>query len=1650
MTFPFISALRRSSLLVPLALLCLPLVSRGDDTRRYTVVDLGLSTDLTSAALNNKNQVVGTLNLTPKQAFLWDGALGTENLQVHDTQHTESAYDVNRLGVVAGGGDWGAWRWTPTTPNGRSGTTSGTHDFGSGIYLQRPYNVTAVSDGGYWGGGGYSLTSGSSGPYPGAAYVVDPAGNYFWVGAPFPYQSGYYYNSSRVARVNDAGMALINDSVRYVAWWGGYAWQQGSWIVNVHDNTQGHVFGDTFGPVDMNYAGQVVGTNRTGGFLWTPDKPNAGGTGTLIYLGFKPAGINDYGTVVGNATVSGESHAVVWDATNGLVDLNTLLDANSAGWTIASGIDINNRASILAQAKVGGVLHEVLLKPNTTVQGYSNTLYFQSLGQSVWFPGEGAVKLDYWLGPQWNIGPYNLGGYISAWWTFGTDWGIKGSLASSGKAGLQLSGSVDVGSVNVKYPIQVRLDFPESGTVGPGEQFYIHSSYRTDPAATLSTTSAHADASLDAVFYADNTASIVAKAASQTILNVDLADNAGVKHVDKTQNIFDTKDYQQNGIWKKDFSLADGKIQGFVQLPQLAASGKVDITDQTSHSLTATGSDTLFGLKSHLSAWIAQIFGIPLSKDYKFDLGPASVSAHADFLDLNAGVNLKAKQQVSFVPQPRIRLNFANGSPPIEFNAGEDVLLTMPSNSELRMNATVWLPNTFTNVTSLLIDPYITFTPLHVDVTGKAFGHDLGTYPFTPWSWPISSSLLEFPVYQKPGWQLQGFNTVNTPPMTIVGKTNNVPIISDSYPSSVEAYFIDSTSENLSAFQTFANGQTILMLNGSYFVGKSGYDPSSFVPFDPTTQLEVLFSHQGSNEVPIKCDIVSGTGVRVYLPNKYRLVPGTARLRVVDANGDSNSIDFDITYPVPRISTVAPNLWACDPHFQDIDLQVYSQTEFNVNEQACSFIKTLNYWQLLRDDFWKKTPALASWPIEQVFPGWDFNAKAILPTVNWNSTPDQSSGLPIALKPFVEPIPSGALVELLPNTYFQFPQPQVPVYIVNPGPGGGASNVINMVVGAVTPVITSVNPNLLAPQSDIVRIQIKGPSELPNPVDPTQNTVGNFCSSSIVYFDGQPRKTKFVSTSELHVDLPVTDVSVGGAHKITVVTPGLDNPIWNTLSSSTFAIKAQPTTSNALDFIVRNPTPQLDELEPDKAATADPGFSSGLQYNLGIKGSGFVKDSVVYFDEVSRPTEFQSEYLIAATLSPSDVAQPGVHQITVVSPSPGGGTSNALTLTITNAIPTISKLSPVSAAAGAAGATMTVTGTGFFSGSVVNWNGAPRTTTYVDQETLKASITQTDLAAPGNFNISVSNPPPAGGTSNALTFSVTKTGSPIKALTVAPTAVAGGLTATGKVTLAAAAPSDGAVVTLASSDASVAVVPATVKVQAGLTTATFPITTSPVSGSTTVTVTGSYGGASRVASLTVNTPKPKSVTFKPTLVTGGFVVTGTVTLENTAAADTAVKLEVTRGKDVVQAIPGSVTVPAGLKSATFKLTTIKVAENVVVEVTATTNSGTSVGKLTVRPPVPASISVAPNPIPGGTPASVTVTLDTAPIADLVVTLTSSNGAVLNFGAGSATTTVTLKAGNTSQSFNSIVQTTKPTADTAVTLSASADGITKTKSVTVTP
>src|SRR5207247_1139623 len=172
--------------------------------------------------------------------------------------------------------------------------------------------------------------------------------------------------------------------------------------------------------------------------------------------------------------------------------------------------------------------------------------------------------------------------------------------------------------------------------------------------------------------------------------------------------------------------------------------------------------------------------------------------------------------------------------------------------------------------------------------------------------------------------------------------------------------------------------------------------------------------------------------------------------------------------------------------------------------------------------------------------------------------------------------------------------------------------------------------------------------------------------------------------------IDAADIATGGTAQVSVLTPAPGGGA-----------------SGNLTFTIANPVPSVVSVSPSSVT------AGALAFTVTVTGNGFANASVVRWNGATRPTRSVSARRWEASIAAADVATAGTAQVSVVTPSPGGGTSGDLTFTIANPVPGVLSLSPSSVTAGAPAFTVTVNGSGFANASVVRWNGATRPTTFV-------------------------------------------------------------------------------------------------------------------------------------------------------------------------------------------------------------------------------------------------------------------------------------------------------------------------------------------------
>ena len=202
--------------------------------------------------------------------------------------------------------------------------------------------------------------------------------------------------------------------------------------------------------------------------------------------------------------------------------------------------------------------------------------------------------------------------------------------------------------------------------------------------------------------------------------------------------------------------------------------------------------------------------------------------------------------------------------------------------------------------------------------------------------------------------------------------------------------------------------------------------------------------------------------------------------------------------------------------------------------------------------------------------------------------------------------------------------------------------------------------------------------------------------------------------------------------------------------------------------VVNNPVPAISSLSPASAT------AGGGAFTLTVNGSNFAGNSTVKWNGADRATSFVSVTQLTATILAADILTAGTAAVTVVNPTPGGGTSGASTFTTNNPVPAITSISPATATAGGGLFTLTVNGSNFVSNSTVQWGGADRATSFVSATQLTATILAADIATGGTANVTVVNPAPGGGTSNTATFTINNPVPVISSLSPASTAPARG------------------------------------------------------------------------------------------------------------------------------------------------------------------------------------------------------------------------------------------------------------------------------------
>jgi hypothetical protein len=144
------------------------------------------------------------------------------------------------------------------------------------------------------------------------------------------------------------------------------------------------------------------------------------------------------------------------------------------------------------------------------------------------------------------------------------------------------------------------------------------------------------------------------------------------------------------------------------------------------------------------------------------------------------------------------------------------------------------------------------------------------------------------------------------------------------------------------------------------------------------------------------------------------------------------------------------------------------------------------------------------------------------------------------------------------------------------------------------------------------------------------------------------------------------------------------------------------------------PAPPAPTSTPSSVTSVSPSSipAGAPALTLTVMGTGFQPSSVVQLNGTSISTQYVSATQLTAVVPASSLGSGASLSITVLTGTTSTAGSGApVTLEVDNPAPTISGLSPNSFTAGASPTAVSVSGSGFVPGTIIQLNGSSRTTT---------------------------------------------------------------------------------------------------------------------------------------------------------------------------------------------------------------------------------------------------------------------------------------------------------------------------------------------------
>ena len=182
-------------------------------------------------------------------------------------------------------------------------------------------------------------------------------------------------------------------------------------------------------------------------------------------------------------------------------------------------------------------------------------------------------------------------------------------------------------------------------------------------------------------------------------------------------------------------------------------------------------------------------------------------------------------------------------------------------------------------------------------------------------------------------------------------------------------------------------------------------------------------------------------------------------------------------------------------------------------------------------------------------------------------------------------------------------------------------------------------------------------------------------------------------------------------------------------------------------------------IQPEISSITPPSVvSNSPETTLTITGGPFIATSQAIFDGLPLVTTLVDSETLTATIDAVDLTLPREGTLVIRNTGPGGASvsSDPEQVSVGSPAPVISALVgvPDEVVTGDASFTITVDGLNFVEGTVVQVDDMARMTTFVDENTLTATIPATDLTVAGFLSVTAIKPSPTIGPSNEIIITV--------------------------------------------------------------------------------------------------------------------------------------------------------------------------------------------------------------------------------------------------------------------------------------------------------